>query len=731
MITISPRVQKIGIIAGAISLPLVLFFIFFVTSGQDGAYKDQESLVHTRAVNAATHISSLLSGKLSALEHIGFIYNELSQTDKTGSNEVIQHFVASESDMMDVAVVDNRGKEVIRKSAGTNSKSGFADRSQNIEFLAVKQKGYYIGPVYLSQGKPLFLMGRAIYSTEAKIMRGAVFALFAADMLLDQLKDTSGQNGTSVFIVNEKGIITAHPTFSYMSEQKDASRNPSVQLAMAGNGILAQTYRNELTEKVVGSAVPLTITSDARTQISTGWFVIMETPASIVFAAALRQRNFVAFGLIALFFLSVAGLWIMLRMMRGPVMAVGRALQEISAGNFTYRLPVPDNDEWKRISKGVNTVADMLARASSDLVQERMTVSAERGKLALALSEISDAVIACDQNGIIILTNKPAQDLIGCSADAIAGKHIDRVVRLFENDKPLLVSEYYSQAEKNGLTRMGNSNGLRLITSENHERLVLARIGAFAKEESTHHGGYVIAIHDISHERFLEKVKADFVLIAAHELRTPLTEVKWAIDILMGKELGVLSRKQKNLLKRSFDSNEHMIQLVDDLLNTATIESAQSHYHKAPCDIKKLVSDIIAVRKKVAEKKGIILTFKKSKTQMPLISVDQAAIKIAVNNLLDNALAYTPKDGRVTVSVAQTDSVLEVHVADTGIGISTEDNDRVFLKFFRGKDAMKMTTSGAGLGLYIAKKIIEAHGGSVWVQSQPNIGSTFGVSLPV
>jgi signal transduction histidine kinase len=174
-----------------------------------------------------------------------------------------------------------------------------------------------------------------------------------------------------------------------------------------------------------------------------------------------------------------------------------------------------------------------------------------------------------------------------------------------------------------------------------------------------------------------------------------------------------------------------MIQLVDDLLKTATVESAQFRYNKAPQDIKKIVDDIIRMRKKVAKSKGIILAFKKSKTRMPLISVDQAAIKIVVNNLLENAIAYTPRGGSVNVSIGRTDSALEIHVADTGIGISQEDTDMVFLKFFRGKDAMKMITGGAGLGLYIAKKIIEAHGGTIWVQSQPDKGSTFGVSLPV
>ena len=124
--------------------------------------------------------------------------------------------------------------------------------------------------------------------------------------------------------------------------------------------------------------------------------------------------------------------------------------------------------------------------------------------------------------------------------------------------------------------------------------------------------------------------------------------------------------------------------------------------------------------------------FKKQRTRMPLISADEAAIKIAVNNVLENAISYTPKGGKITMWLAKSDSFLEVHVADTGIGILPEDAERIFLKFFRGKNAFKVVTEGTGLGLYIAKKIVEAHGGHMSiVESQIGTGSHFSMSIPV
>lgn len=174
-----------------------------------------------------------------------------------------------------------------------------------------------------------------------------------------------------------------------------------------------------------------------------------------------------------------------------------------------------------------------------------------------------------------------------------------------------------------------------------------------------------------------------------------------------------------------------MIRLVDDLLEAAAMETARFQYHKTPQDIKKIITQLVEIRTISAERKGIVFAFKKPKGRMPVMSIDEAAMKIALNNLLENAINYTPKGGKISVLMERNDSSLEIHIADTGIGVLPEDTERVFVKFFRGKNAMQTITSGAGLGLYIAKKIIEAHGGRISVRSNAGAGSVFSISLPL
>ena len=243
--------RAIGIIMGIISLPVIIFFIFSLVRGQKSQYNDEEMIVHERAVNLSKDIGSALLSRLTALSDIGFSYNEISGDERL-RNQLIQHFLASRDEVTDIAVVDNRGREVVHKREITASGSmPLVDRSQNIEFLSLKDKGYYIGPLYISQGKPVLLLGKQIISSDGKATRGAVFALLKADFIIAELKQAAAQEGMAAFIVNEKGVVVAHGTFSYISEANDFSHNPAVEFVLGGDTAPACIYTNELTERVV------------------------------------------------------------------------------------------------------------------------------------------------------------------------------------------------------------------------------------------------------------------------------------------------------------------------------------------------------------------------------------------------------------------------------------------------------------------------------------------------
>ena len=379
---------------GIISLPMIIFFTFSLVKSQHIQYNDEEMLVHEHAVNLSKDIGSALLDRLSALDHIGFFYNELSQ-DTLLRNQLIQHFLVSRDEVTDIAVVDSRGKEIAHKRAEGSGATPLVDRSQNIEFLTLKRTGYYLGPLYLSQGKTVILIGRAIISLDGKSMRGGVFTLLKADFILDELKRASKQGGVTAFIVNEKGEITAHPTLSYINEAKDFSHNPAVELAINNDVAPARIYTNELTEYVVGSAAPLMISSGAHEEIKTNWFVILETPAAAAFSAAVAGRNAAALALLILLACVAAAAVVLAPRIGTPLDTVIRALKELNAGNIDYRLPFSDRADLKAITTGVNSLAETLKGVTQAAAEEKRAASMAGEKRAAARSEI--VAIGADQ----------------------------------------------------------------------------------------------------------------------------------------------------------------------------------------------------------------------------------------------------------------------------------------------------------------------------------------------
>ena len=423
--------RTIGIIMGIISLPMLVFFTFSLIKSQTSRHHDGEMLVYERAVHLSQKIGSVLLDRLSALDHIGFAYNELSQ-DTLLRNQFIQHFLASHDEVTDIAVVDSRGKEIMHKRAGTGDAIPLVDRSQNIEFLTLKDKGYYLGPLYLSQGKPLVLFGRAIMSSDGKSLRGGMLALLKADFILDELKNASTQDGVTAFMVNEKGEITAHPTVSYISEAKDFSHNPAVALAIGHDALSARIYTNELTERVVGTAAPLAMVSDAGIPITTNWSVILEMPAAVVFSGAVAERNAAILLLIFLLACVAVAAVVLAPRINTPLDAVVRALKELNAGNIDYRLLPSDRADLNAVTSGVNILAETLMRVTQDLAEEKRAAVAEREKIATARVEAAAGEVIQTQYHQI-----PAdiQETVGEQVEPVKEIKRKRVAVIFKKPK--------------------------------------------------------------------------------------------------------------------------------------------------------------------------------------------------------------------------------------------------------------------------------------------------------
>lgn len=230
----------------------------------------------------------------------------------------------------------------------------------------------------------------------------------------------------------------------------------------------------------------------------------------------------------------------------------------------------------------------------------------------------------------------------------------------------------------------------------------------------------------------LDKIKDEFVSLASHELRTPMTVIKSYVWLMLQGKTGNLNEKQKTYLERTYVSTDRLINLVNDMLNVSRIESGRFTLDMKIFDIKKLVEDVVEELLPKAQELGVNLNVKQSEEDNLIVNADPERVEQVLINLVGNALKFTPKDGKIAVSFSQNNDMIQIHVSDTGEGISKEDLPKLFQKFgVVGSDYLtKQNTQGTGLGLYLSKSIIELQGGKIWVESDgEGKGSTFSFSL--
>jgi len=229
----------------------------------------------------------------------------------------------------------------------------------------------------------------------------------------------------------------------------------------------------------------------------------------------------------------------------------------------------------------------------------------------------------------------------------------------------------------------------------------------------------------------LDAAKSDFISVAAHQLRTPLTGIKWSYTALLEKETGPLNADQKEIAEKGLSAIDQAINLINDLLNVAHLEEGKLDFAFKRQSLIPIAKKALDGIKLITEEKKITLTQKiPAETGFPELNIDSDKMALAIANLLDNAVKYTPVGGRIDFSVSQDQGLVKISVQDSGIGIPKSQKGRLFTKFFRADNATKVQTDGTGLGLFMVKNVVDRHGGKIIVESEEGKGTTFIITLP-
>jgi len=369
-----------------------------------------------------------------------------------------------------------------------------------------------------------------------------------------------------------------------------------------------------------------------------------------------------------------------------------------------------------------NVVANQAATAVANSKLFSDLVS-ERNKTIAIIQSLNDGLILYDLEYKILLINNKAEEILGVKSDKVIGKYVNNDFakkNIFFNNlfklKNLSLEDF---AHKEYSTEIPTKMVLEVTYIPVHDHL--QKIGSMQM------------IRDISKEKEVELLKSNFVSVASHQLRTPLSGIKWSLDMLIKGDYGDLTEEQKNIIGKAYKTNGNLISLVSDLLNVSRLQEGKFDYSFELNSPMNLIKKIYNELKPVADRNNLDFKLELPIDGLPPISFDEKKLDLAIRNVVDNALKYTLPGGKVLVKAMHEtiSNAFVLIVNDNGVGIPKEQQKHIFTKFFRAKNAISLQTEGSGLGLFLAKEIIEQHNGILSFESSEDKGSEFSIYFPL
>jgi PAS domain S-box-containing protein len=354
------------------------------------------------------------------------------------------------------------------------------------------------------------------------------------------------------------------------------------------------------------------------------------------------------------------------------------------------------------------------------------TVASVSAESEAIFKSIGDGAIATDEYGHITRINPAALEILGIKLENSLGQWFPRVITAVRPDGepvPLIERPIF----KMFLT--GKPVSEKLLYRTKRGKLVPVNSTVSPIIFNSKPVGAIEVFRDITLENEIDRMKSEFISIASHQLRTPLSTIKTYAHMLSEGYMGNVGKDQAQALKIITNATNNMNELIATLLNIARIESGSIKVSRKPHDGRQLAQEVVHDLTLAAKNKAITIIFKAPK-QAALLKTDSLIVKEVLANLISNAIKYTPRRGKVTVTVHNQRQWIEFTVEDTGVGIPEQSQDKIFSKFFRAHNVVQKETSGTGLGLYVVRGLVMILHGKIWFKSAEYSGSTFYVALP-
>ena len=389
-----------------------------------------------------------------------------------------------------------------------------------------------------------------------------------------------------------------------------------------------------------------------------------------------------------------------------------KRVKSLMAGNYNEKLRIKGDSELLELANSLNDLSDVFRLTHENLIQEK-------NRLSSVLSYMSDGVIATNRLGQITMINSTAQRLLNLDRETATQMSI---LDILDGENPYTYSELLSKTPEIHLSRR----------DANDEFVTLRVNFALIRKESGFISGLVAVLHDATEQEKEERERRLFVSNVSHELRTPLTSVKSYLEAL---DDGALNEEiAPNFIKVSIDETNRMMRMISDLLALSRIDNKSTQLNVEMTNFTAFMTYILnrfgQIKSQETNPGKSYEIIRDYPVNSIWVEIDTDKMTQVIDNILNNAIKYSPDGGKITVSMKTTDTQLIVSISDQGLGIPKKDLPLIFDRFYRVDKARSRAQGGTGLGLSIAKEIVKQHNGFIWAKSEYGKGSTFTIVLP-
>lgn len=708
-------------------LPLVIVSYVQVSSAHDQLLKAASTKQQIIASDLSEKVDNYLNGKISQIQFLAQISSDSTLQSQVGQD--VAALLRQDTAISGLTVLGSNG--MVKVAYTRDGQVKHVENPDQSGSDAYKAAYFLLGKPYVStvsyddKGAPFITIAIPYGNTaqapkdlnskterfgDPSDIRGVIVANYAIEDLWQSVLSTKIGNGGYAYVVDELGNLVAHPDRTYFSSHPKLSSVQAVNNFRNGNLATVPT-KSENNVGVISTPRPLS---------RVGWAVVVEEPVASIYAQVNSYiRLSTTIGLAVIAFAVVIAIYFS-RQLTEPIKKLSRSAHKLGAGELDQVVDIKTNDELEDLANTFNSMSRNIQNLVNDMRTKNLSLSSERTKLSRIIDSVNDGIMALNAKGEIVSINPPASELIGSLPADLLGKKIDDLYHFEQENKPFTPDL--------SVTGLNKYTDLTLTAGTN---IAYVDLMVYVLEQQDSDVATIITIHDLTQSRELSFMKLDFVAIAAHELRTPLTVVRGYLDMLSTEAVKQLSIFNIESLQKAIVGTDQLRNLINKLLNIARIERGEMEIFIEKMNLTNMVIENVHQHQTPAAQRLQKLTCSIEADRPIYVPADPSSILEVLNNLIGNAIKYTPEKGDLSVRLFVDGDEARVEVSDNGPGIPEDLRNRLFTKFYRAERSLIAGTRGTGLGLFISKTIIELQGGKIGIKPDTGKGSTFYFTLPV